>query len=257
MKLTRIALATMATMATVSMLGTPSVVQAASIDDFSTQLNGKVITISGNSQDEIKDKLKKYGINLDNIDLQKCPGFSSVVIPGTEIEVPEVEKPEVEVPEVEAPEVEKPEVEVPDVEKPGQSEEENGNSGTETELSYAEQVVKLVNEERAKYGLSPLTIDKSVESAALVRSKEIEKSFSHTRPNGSSFSTVLKEQGVNFMGAGENIAWGQKSPEEVMQGWMNSEGHRANILNAKFTKIGVGYYQNSNGTNYWTQLFTY
>lgn len=247
MKLTRIALATMATMATVSMLGTPSVVQAASIDDFSTQLNGKVITISGNSQDEIKDKLKEYGINLDNIDLQKCPGFSSVIIPGTEIEVPEVE----------APEVEKPEVEVPDVEKPGQSEEENGNSGTETELSYAEQVVKLVNEERAKYGLSPLTIDKSVESAALVRSKEIEKSFSHTRPNGSSFSTVLKEQGVNFMGAGENIAWGQKSPEEVMQGWMNSEGHRANILNAKFTKIGVGYYQNSNGTNYWTQLFTY
>ena len=242
MKLTRIALATMATMATVSMLGTPSVVQAASIDDFSTQLNGKVITISGNSQDEIKDKLKEYGINLDNIDLQKCLGFSSVVIPGTEIEVPEVEKPEVE---------------VPDVEKPGQSEEENGNSGTETDLSYAEQVVKLVNEERAKYGLSPLTIDKSVESAALVRSKEIEKSFSHTRPNGSSFSTVLKEQGVNFMGAGENIAWGQKSPEEVMQGWMNSEGHRANILNAKFTKIGIGYYQNSNGTNYWTQLFTY
>ncbi len=239
MKLTRIALATMVT---VSMLGIPSVVQAASLDDLSTQLNGNVLMVSGSSQDEIKDKLKEYGIDLDNINLQNCPGFSDVVIPDTETEVPDVEVPEVEVPEVE---------------KPVQPEENTDGSETETALSYAEQVVKLVNEERAKYGLSPLTIDKTVESAALVRSKEIEKSFSHTRPNGSSFSTALKEQGVEFMGAGENIAWGQKSPEEVMQGWMNSEGHRANILNAKFTKIGVGYYQNSNGTNYWTQLFTY
>ena len=249
MKLTRIALATMVT---VSMLGIPSVVQAASLDDLSTQLNGNVLMVSGSSQDEIKDKLKEYGIDLDNINLQNCPGFSDVVIPDTETEVPDVEVPEVEVPEVEVPEVE-----VPEVEKPVQPEENTDGSETETALSYAEQVVKLVNEERAKYGLSPLTIDKTVESAALVRSKEIEKSFSHTRPNGSSFSTALKEQGVEFMGAGENIAWGQKSPEEVMQGWMNSEGHRANILNAKFTKIGVGYYQNSNGTNYWTQLFTY
>lgn len=244
MKLTRIALATMVT---VSMLGIPTVVQAASIDDLSTQLNGNVLMLSGSSQDEIKDKLKEYGIDLDNINLQNCPGFPNVVIPETETEVPEVDVPETEVPEVE----------VPEVEKPVQPEENTDGSETETALSYAEQVVKLVNEERAKNGLSPLTIDKTVESAALVRSKEIEKSFSHTRPNGSSFSTVLKEQGVEFMGAGENIAWGQKSPEEVMQGWMNSEGHRANILNAKFTKIGVGYYQNSNGTNYWTQLFTY
>ena len=90
-----------------------------------------------------------------------------------------------------------------------------------------------------------------------MRAKETEVSFSHTRPNGSSFSSALKEQGVSYQGAGENIAWGQKSPEAVMQGWMNSDGHRANILNEKFTKIGVGYYQNSQGTNYWTQLFTY
>lgn len=238
MKLTRFVLATMATVT----LGTPMAAQAASINDSSPKLNGAVIMMSGSSQDEIKDKLKEYGIDLDNLNLENCLGFPNIVIPDQETEVPEVEVPEVEVPEVE---------------KPGQEGENNGGSGTETELSYAEQVVKLVNEERAKHGLSPLTIDKSVESAALVRSKEIEKSFSHTRPNGSSFSTALKEQGVNYMGAGENIAWGQKSPEEVMQGWMNSEGHRANILNAKFTKIGVGYYQNSNGTNYWTQLFTY
>lgn len=237
MKLTRTILATMATMATVTALGTPKAVQASSFNDLCTQLNGNVITVSGNSKEELKNKLKDYGINLNNLNLENCPELPSIVVPETEVEKPETEVPEVEVPS-----------------QPGKDE---GGSESETELSYAEQVVKLVNEERAKHGLSPLTIDKSVESAALVRSKEIEKSFSHTRPNGSSFSSALKEQGVSFMGAGENIAWGQKSPEEVMQGWMNSEGHRANILNAKFTKIGVGYYQNSNGTNYWTQLFTY
>ena len=121
------------------------------------------------------------------------------------------------------------------------------------ELTFAEQVVELVNQERTKAGLSAVTLDQNIASAALVRAKEIETSFSHTRPNGSKFSTALTEQGVTFKGAGENIAWGQKSPEAVIQAWMNSEGHRAN----NFTKIGVGYYQNAAGRNFWTQLFTY
>ena len=125
------------------------------------------------------------------------------------------------------------------------------------ELTFAEQVVELVNQERTKAGLSAVTLDQNIASAALVRAKEIETSFSHTRPNGSKFSTALTEQGVTFKGAGENIAWGQKSPEAVIQAWMNSEGHRANILNKNFTNIGVGYYQNAAGRNFWTQLFTY
>ena len=125
------------------------------------------------------------------------------------------------------------------------------------ELTFAEQVVELVNQERTKAGLNAVTLDQNIASAALVRAKEIETSFSHTRPNGSKFSTALTEQGVTFKGAGENIAWGQKSPEAVMQAWMNSEGHRANILNKNFTKIGVGYYQNAAGCNFLTQLFTY
>ena len=125
------------------------------------------------------------------------------------------------------------------------------------ELTFAEQVVELVNQERTKAGLSAVTLDQNIASAALVRAKEIETSFSHTRPNGSKFSTALTEQGVTFKGAGENIAWGQKSPEAVIHAWMNSEGHRANILNKNFTKIGVGYYQNAAGRNFWTQLFTY
>lgn len=128
---------------------------------------------------------------------------------------------------------------------------------SDKELTFAEQVVELVNQERTKAGLNAVTLDQNIASAALVRAKEIETSFSHTRPNGSKFSTALTEQGVTFKGAGENIAWGQKSPEAVMQAWMNSEGHRANILNKNFTKIGVGYYQNAARRNFWTQLFTY
>ena len=91
------------------------------------------------------------------------------------------------------------------------------------ELTFAEQVVELVNQERTKAGLNAVTLDQNIASAALVRAKEIETSFSHTRPNGSKFSTALTEQGVTFKGAGENIAWGQKSPEAVMQAHLYSD----------------------------------
>lgn len=136
---------------------------------------------------------------------------------------------------------------------------QNTSTDTKTDkeqLTYAQQVVQLVNEERAKVGLAPLTIDAKVEAAANVRAKETMTSFSHTRPDGTSFSTALKDQSVSYRMCGENIAYGQKSPEEVMKAWMNSSGHKANILNENYTTIGVGYYQSSNGTNYWSQLFT-
>lgn len=120
---------------------------------------------------------------------------------------------------------------------------------------FASQVAALVNAERAKYGLSALTVDTNVQQAALVRAKETAQSFSHTRPNGSSFSTALTEAGVSYRTAGENIAYGQSTPQQVMNAWMNSSGHRANILNANYTTIGVGYTV-INGTAYWAQLFT-
>ncbi|MBR1866914.1 MAG: hypothetical protein IJ801_10500 [Lachnospiraceae bacterium] len=140
------------------------------------------------------------------------------------------------------------------------SEKQTDNSQSDIDreaLSYAEQIVKLVNEERAKVGLHALQLDTELTSAALVRADEIQISFSHTRPDGRSFSSVLTDNGIRFTGAGENIAWGQTSPEQVMQAWMNSEGHRANILNAKFTKIGVSHTQDASGRQYWSQLFTY
>lgn len=126
----------------------------------------------------------------------------------------------------------------------------------ESTKSYAEQVVALVNEERAKVNLPALTMSEDVNHAAQIRAVETTKAFSHTRPDGSPFSTVLKENGISYRGAGENIAWGQKTPEAVVNAWMNSDGHRANILNKNFTTIGVGYYMNGT-TPYWVQLFTY
>lgn len=158
--------------------------------------------------------------------------------------IPNITLPDCNLPEVDAPEADAPETNLPEVELP------------EIEHAFIQEVVDLVNAERAKEGLSPLTLDTKVSAAAQVRAKECEQSFSHTRPNGSSFATALKEQNVSYRNAGENIAWGQRSPEAVMNAWMNSSGHRANIMNANFTTIGVGYYQNANGTNYWCQLFT-
>ena len=120
-----------------------------------------------------------------------------------------------------------------------------------TASTYAARVVELVNEERAKEGLSPLRTDAKATQAAELRAAELPTLFSHTRPDGSSCFTALKDAGASYRAAGENIAMGQRSPEQVVDAWMHSEGHRANILSKQFTAIGVGYCEG----NYWTQLF--
>lgn len=125
----------------------------------------------------------------------------------------------------------------------------------DTSLSaYAQEVVRLVNVERAKYGLSALAVNAKASQAAQVRAAEQARSFSHTRPNGSSCFTALKEAGVSYRSAGENIAYGQRTPQQVVTAWMNSAGHRANILGSQFTQIGVGYTL-VGGTPYWAQFF--
>ncbi len=128
-------------------------------------------------------------------------------------------------------------------------------STNSTTSSYAAQVLKLVNAERAKEGLSALTTNTTLTSAANVRAKETKTSFSHTRPDGSSCFTALTQAGVTYKTAGENIAYGQKTPAEVVKAWMESPGHRANIMNANFHKVGIGVYQ-TGGVIYWSQLFT-
>lgn len=116
-------------------------------------------------------------------------------------------------------------------------------------------VASLVNAARQDAGLSELELDADLCAAAQARAQEIAQSFSHTRPDGSSCFTILEEFGISYRAAGENIAMGQRTPEEVMDGWMNSSGHRANILNGTFTSIGVGYYVDGAGAAHWVQIF--
>lgn len=212
----------------------------------------------------IKDSAESMTPPDTNVPETVTPEETQPVPPSSEITVPDTSQPETETPEVSVPlpqpPVTSPEEEIkpsapsaPSLQPPVTSPEEDTDS-TETVHPYVLRVAELVNEERAKAGIDPVTLDTTANQAALIRAEEIVSSFSHTRPNGSSFVTALKEQGINYRLAGENIAWGQKTPEQVMNGWMNSSGHRANILNASYTHIGVGYYQ-KNGVNYWTQLF--
>lgn len=119
-----------------------------------------------------------------------------------------------------------------------------------------QRLVDLVNQERAKAGLAPLTMVEETNTAAGIRAKEIYNKFAHERPDGSKYRTVLDQCNVSYSYCGENVAYGYRSPDAVMDGWMNSEGHKANILNERFTKIGVGHYKGSNGYDYWSQLFT-
>lgn len=118
-------------------------------------------------------------------------------------------------------------------------------------------VVELVNKERQNAGLSPLAYDEQITYAATQRSYEMAayNYFEHARPDGTSCFTVMKEYGVPYWMVGENIASGQRTPEKVMSDWMNSPGHRANILTPDFTKIGVGIAADAKGHLYWTQLF--
>lgn len=120
------------------------------------------------------------------------------------------------------------------------------------EEAFLNEVIRLVNEERAKEGLSALKTTDAITQAAQVRADELLQLFEHTRPDGRSCFTALSEAGVGYRTAGENIAMGYPTPAAVVNGWMNSPGHRANILNGSFTTIGVGY--NSQGSC-WVQMF--
>lgn len=120
--------------------------------------------------------------------------------------------------------------------------------------AYEQEVIRLVNVERAKAGLKALTEDWELSRVARYKSQDMHdlRYFSHTSPTYGSPFEMMKAFGIRYRTAGENIAMGYRTPAAVVQGWMNSPGHRANILNASYTKIGVGYVASG---NYWTQHF--
>ncbi len=183
-------------------------------------------------------------------------------------EVVEKEEPKQEQPEEEAPVKE----EQPKQEEPKQEDnteapapapqqpvaeetEETTEQNQSSELSQFEQeVVELTNQERAKQGLSPLKIDTELSKVAREKSRDMASNgyFAHNSPSYGSPFDMMKQFGISYSTAGENIAKGQRTPEEVVNAWMNSEGHRANIMNANFTHIGVGYVEQG---NHWTQQF--
>lgn len=165
--------------------------------------------------------------------------------PAEEVQKPEAQKP-AENNNTQKPAEQKPAEQKPAEQKPA----EEAKSLSE----FEQRVVELTNAERAKQGLPALKIDTELSKVARVKSEDMQKNnyFDHNSPTYGSPFDMMKKFGISYTSAGENIAQGQRTPEEVVQAWMNSAGHRANILNNGFTHIGVGYVESG---NYWTQQF--
>lgn len=143
--------------------------------------------------------------------------------------------------------------------QPGKSEQSESSDAKTPSVDssvsdYEKQVVEIVNRYRAENGLKPLTLNTELSRVARLKSQDMKdkKYFSHTSPTYGSPFDMMKKFGISYRTAGENIAMGQRTPEAVMTAWMNSSGHRANILNSTYTQIGVGYVADG---NYWTQMF--
>lgn len=119
---------------------------------------------------------------------------------------------------------------------------------------FEQQVAELTNNERSKHGLAPLQVDVLLGKVAHEKSRDmaINNYFSHDSPIYGSLFDMMKANGISYSAAGENIAKGYFTPEHVVTGWMNSPGHRQNILNDEFTHIGVGFFEQG---NLWTQMF--
>ncbi|HEQ3529449.1 TPA: serine protease [Bacillus cereus] len=165
--------------------------------------------------------------------------------PAEEVQKPEAQKP-AENNNTQKPAEQKPAEQKPAEQKPA----EEAKSLSE----FEQRVVELTNAERAKQGLPALKIDTELSKVARIKSEDMQKNnyFDHNSPTYGSPFDMMKKFGISYTSAGENIAQGQRTPEEVVQAWMNSAGHRANILNNGFTHIGVGYVESG---NYWTQQF--
>src|SRR5690625_3613708 len=260
-----------------------------SVLSFALLVSGVVTTpaIAAANDDQKKDKTysKKvyYSINgeWNQISLDKCHEFikkfegKQEQPKAEEIEKPvkgEEVKPEepkeepkeelqeepTEEPKEESKEEPKEEVEVEqDANDEELNEEVNKDEQPEADESlsaYEQEVVELTNNEREKQGLSPLKANTELSHVAREKSNDMANNnyFDHQSPQYGSPFDMMKAYGITYRTAGENIARGQQTPEEVVNGWMNSEGHRANILNGDFTEIGVGFVEKG---NHWTQQF--
>lgn len=137
--------------------------------------------------------------------------------------------------------------------------EENTNTNEESTVNgevsaFEQEVLELTNAERQKQGLQPLTLDTELSKVARVKSEDMAANnyFDHTSPTYGTPFEMMKQFGISYSSAAENIAQGQTTPAQVVEAWMNSQGHRENIMNSSYTHIGIGHAADG---NYWTQMF--
>nr|WP_201716271.1 CAP domain-containing protein [Rossellomorea arthrocnemi] len=216
---------------------------------------------NGNQEDLnklVQDVLSKYQMNGKNINVQELlkgqAPKAQAAAPAPTKQAPKAEAPKADAP---APKADAPKAAAPAPapeanEQKQQTEQTSEQSGQLSQ--FEQQVVELTNQERAKQGLPALKVDTELSKVAREKSRDMQANnyFSHTSPTYGSPFDMMKQFGIEYSSAGENIAMGQKTPEEVVQAWMNSEGHRKNIMSSNYTHIGVGYVENG---NYWTQQF--
>lgn len=246
-------------------------------------LSGSMISASPVVNHEVQksdtmfDIAQKYGISLKTV-IQCNPHVanSNQIWPGMILNIPDlanqIELPEYQLPvwqpgqqpsetpvdEPAPPAAQPPEQpqtpEKPDVQAPTQPAPQPTDqpAGQTTADQYAQEVVRLVNQERAKAGLSALAYNAELSAVALDKAKDMDQVgyFDHQSPTYGSPFDMMRQYGIQYSYAGENIAMGQRTPQEVMDAWMNSQGHRENIMSPNFTSIGVAYY---NGK--WVQMF--
>lgn len=140
----------------------------------------------------------------------------------------------------------------------GDEETNNDETADGQASEQAQEVLKLVNQERSKQGLKALILDPKLNNVAQLKAEDMKNKnyFDHNSPTYGSPFDLMRSQGVSYRTAGENIAAGQQSAQDVMNSWMNSSGHRANILNGNYTKLGVGFASGGRYGTYWVQEFT-
>ncbi|WP_028594396.1 CAP domain-containing protein [Paenibacillus assamensis] len=226
-------------------VGTAAAAPECPAPTVNTNVKGQTIVVNGNSTTDLNELLSKWFPNW-NIVVNKPEAKPEANKPKPQ---PQPEKPK---PQPEKPS--KPETKPQQPTKPTtptKPENNNGNQGTQASTNV-QQVIELVNKERAKAGLPVLKYDEKLSQVAHLKAKDMidNNYFDHNSPTYGSPFDMMRSQGVSYNTAGENIAKGQRSAEEVMKDWMNSPGHRQNILKDGYTKIGVGYY---NGA--WVQMF--
>lgn len=153
-------------------------------------------------------------------------------------------------------------IQLPDGEHGQSTDQVNSEKGKEiaeqaNSTVQADQVLDLVNQERSKAGLKALTLSGELTNVATIKAQDMADNgyFDHTSPNYGSPFEMMQHFGIQYRSAGENIAAGQKTAQEVMNSWMNSSGHRANILNSDYEQIGIGYVTGGKYGTYWVQMF--